>query len=87
MEAAVLPRYEARFFSLLNDGRTLAFPCDAHGKVNLDDLTDRARNNYLYARALLGREFAAPIVTPAEMPSVVEVSPGQDKSSLGRQCR
>jgi hypothetical protein len=64
MDTAVTPRYEARFCSLFNDGRALAFPCDAHGKVNLDGLTDRARTNYLYARALMGREFAAPVVMP-----------------------
>jgi hypothetical protein len=55
-------RYEIRFRSLFQEGRGLAFPCDAHGHVNLDDLSDAARNNYLYARALVGREFAMPAV-------------------------
>ena len=54
--------YEARFCSLFNGGDELAFPCDAQGKVNLDGLSNRARNNYFYARALIGREFAAPVV-------------------------
>lgn len=54
--------YEARFCSLFNGGE-LAFPCDAEGKVNLDGLSNRARNNYFYARALIGREFVAPVVT------------------------
>lgn len=62
MEIAVWTSYEARFCSLFNQGRALAFPCDAQGKVNLDGLSDRARNNYFYARALVGREFAAPVV-------------------------
>lgn len=70
MDTDATPRYEARFCSLFNEGRALAFPCDAQGKVSLDGLTDRARNNYLYARALMGRDFAAPIVIPAEKPSV-----------------
>lgn len=55
-------RYEIRFSSLFLEGRGLAFPCDAEGQVNLDDLSDAARNNYLYARALVGREFATPAV-------------------------
>jgi hypothetical protein len=29
-------------------------------KVELDALSDRARNNYLYARALVGRVYASP---------------------------
>jgi hypothetical protein len=62
MNALLQPPYEARFCSLLNDGDELAFPCDAQGKVNLDGLSDRARNNYFYARALIGREFSAPVV-------------------------
>jgi hypothetical protein len=62
MDTAVRLSYEARFCSLCNDGDELAFPCDAQGTVNLDGLSDRERNNYFYARALIGREFAAPVV-------------------------
>ena len=59
--------YEMTFRSLHRGGRGLAFPCDAGGHVNLDDLSDSARNNYLYARALVGREFAVPLVQPRDM--------------------
>jgi len=38
----------------------LAFPCDAAGHVDMDRLTDRARNNYFCARTLIGRDFALP---------------------------
>ncbi|WKB52506.1 hypothetical protein [Eleftheria terrae] len=62
----VLQGFELRFRSLFNQGRGLAFPCDAKGQVNLDSLSDRARQNYLYARAVVGREFAVPAVVPAE---------------------
>ncbi len=31
----------------------------------MDALTDRARDNYLYARAVVGREYAYPSVRPA----------------------
>jgi hypothetical protein len=32
--------------------------------VPLDQLSERARCNYLYARAVVGREFAVPEVLP-----------------------
>lgn len=54
--------YELRFESLFNAGRALAFPCDAQGGVTLDALSDRARQNYLFARAVVGREYALPVV-------------------------
>ena len=56
--------YELRFQSLFNEGRALVFPCDAEGHVPLDALSDTARRNYLYARAVVGREFATPAVRP-----------------------
>jgi hypothetical protein len=55
-------RYEIRFEPLFDDGRGLAFPCDAGGRVDMDALCERGRNNYLFARAMVGREFAAPDV-------------------------
>ena len=54
--------YEIRFQSLFNEGRALSFPCDAEGHMVLDSLSDRARDNYLYARAVVGREYAFPCV-------------------------
>ena len=59
------PGYEIRFQSLFRPGRALTFPCDAQGRVQLDSLSDRARDNYLYARAVVGREFAYPAVLPS----------------------
>jgi hypothetical protein len=56
--------YELRFRSLFNEGRALAFPCDQAGQVDMDRLSDRARNNYLYARTVIGREFSMPAVLP-----------------------
>lgn len=65
MNTAPMPlaAYELRFQSLFQEGRALAFPCDAQGHVNMDALTERARHNYLYARTVVGREFATPAVT------------------------
>jgi hypothetical protein len=54
--------YEIRFQSLFKEGRALSFPCDREGHVDLDHVTERLRSNYLFARAMLGREFAMPVV-------------------------
>jgi len=54
--------YALRFESLFNPGRALVFPCDAQGRVEMDSLSERARHNYLYARAVVGREFATPAI-------------------------
>jgi hypothetical protein len=54
--------YQLRFRSLFNEGRGLAFPCDAEGHVDLDALSPPALNNYLYARTVIGREFFRPAV-------------------------
>jgi hypothetical protein len=56
--------FEIRYRSLFKEGRGLSFPCDAEGHVPLDQLSERARCNYLYARAVVGREFAMPEVRP-----------------------
>lgn len=61
----MVTEYELRFQSLFDSGRGFAFPCDPEGQVDLDKLSDRARNNYLYARAMVGRELAFPAVKPA----------------------
>lgn len=54
--------YELRFQSLFGEGRGYAFDCNAAGQVDLDSLSDRARNNYFFARALIGRDFSMPAV-------------------------
>lgn len=53
------------FRSLFHSGRGYAFPCDPSGQVDLDAMSERARNNYFYARAMVGRELAAPAVENA----------------------
>ncbi len=58
------PCFQVRFASLYVPGRAMAFPCDDKGRVDLDALTDRARDNYLFARAMVGRDFSAPCVCP-----------------------
>jgi hypothetical protein len=63
----ILASFELRFESLFDGGRGLAFPCDAHGRVDLDALSPRLRTNYLYARTLIGRDFATPAIRPATL--------------------
>lgn len=58
--------FEVRFNSLFRAGMALAFPCDAQGHVDLDELPPRARDNYLYARAMVGRDFDLPSIEKAE---------------------
>jgi hypothetical protein len=56
--------FELRFDSMFAFGRGYSFPCDAEGHVDLDAMSDRLRDNYLYARAVVGRDLAAPEVQP-----------------------
>lgn len=62
MHPTTPPQYELRFQSLFDCGRSFSFPCDSQGHVDLDGLSDRARDSYLYARALVGMELATPAV-------------------------
>ena len=64
---STMTQFELRFQSLIESSRSFAFPCDPNGLVNMDELNDRARNNYLYARAMVGRELTVPAVRPARM--------------------
>lgn len=66
MSPATTPAYELRFVSLFHAGRGFAFPCDAAGRVPLDQLSERARNNYFYARSVIGRDVARPAVLAVE---------------------
>lgn len=54
--------FQLRFQSLHEAGCAYAFPCDATGRVDMDALSDTARDNYLFARTVVGREFAIPAV-------------------------
>jgi hypothetical protein len=54
--------FELRYRCLFDPGRGFTFPCDAQGCVELDQLNERARVNYLLARALVGFDLARPVV-------------------------
>ncbi|NPC58087.1 hypothetical protein [Caenimonas soli] len=55
-------QFQLCFRSLVDSARAYAFPCDQHGRVDLDCLSERARTNYLFARAMVGRALAVPAV-------------------------
>jgi len=55
-------QFELRFQSLFHAGKALAFPCNARGDVLLDTLSAKALENYLFARAVVGHEYANPVV-------------------------
>jgi hypothetical protein len=56
------PRLELRFLPRDSDQRCLVFPCNAAGHVEIDRLSERERIDYLYARALRGRDYSLSIV-------------------------
>jgi len=56
--------YELRFRPLMAGGHDYRFPCDALGHVDMDSLSERARLNYFYARAVRGLEVERPDVQP-----------------------
>ena len=62
MNKSATGHYELRFQNLFDSGRGYVFPCDPSGCVDMDQLSEQARNNYLYARAMVGRELAVPAV-------------------------
>lgn len=65
MNTASATEFQLRYRSLFDPGRGFAFPCDARGQVDLDSLSERSRNNYLYARAMVGKELELPAVERA----------------------
>jgi len=42
-------------------------PCDALGHVDLNALDERERDNYLFVRACIGRDYDNPKVEPSDM--------------------
>lgn len=55
-------QFQLCFRPLFQSGYGYAFPCDDGGHVDLDLLSERARNNYFFARAMVGRDLATPAV-------------------------
>lgn len=64
MDLPVRENHQLCFLALEDGHEGYAFPCDPAGHVELDRLTERQRVDYLYARAVVGREVAPPSVIP-----------------------
>ena len=64
---AVPASHELLFRSLFVEGRGLAFPCNASGEVPLDDMSERSRSSYFFARSVVGRDYACPVVRPRHL--------------------
>jgi hypothetical protein len=74
-DAAISPTtprfsHELRFASLLDPSRALSFPCDRRGEIQLDELGERARNDYFFARTVVGRDYGLPTVIALETRSM-----------------
>jgi hypothetical protein len=66
--------YELFFRSLRDDQQALSFPCDGRGHVDMDRLSDHALNDYLFARAFIGKEFSLPTVRPSGNRACVDLA-------------
>jgi DNA-binding IclR family transcriptional regulator len=62
VSTVTLADFHLSFRSLFQIGRGFSFPCDASGRVDMAGLSQRARDNYLFARAMVGRELQPPAV-------------------------
>lgn len=54
--------HELIFGSLRAHGPNIFVPCDATGNVDIDALSQRMRDTYFWARAMIGREYLYPAV-------------------------
>jgi hypothetical protein len=77
--------HELRFAPARPDGGPgYAFACDAAGRVGLDGLSERELANYLFARAMVGRQLCAPQVVPRSGHPSAGLGPGPAQPFLAR---
>lgn len=55
--------FQLRFRSFVGEASEFTCPCDAAGHVVMDEMSERARTGYLFARAMVGRLYAPPEIT------------------------
>lgn len=65
LKADAEPTHLLHFEPLSAQSAGLDIPCDPQGRVGLDALGDKLRNDYFFARALIGRLFDKPTVKQA----------------------
>jgi hypothetical protein len=56
-------RYEPSHARRVGEQCGYAFGCDAKGNVDMNQLSEHARDAYLYARVVVGAEFLTPVIT------------------------
>lgn len=61
-------RFELRYVAACPGGHDYTFPCDEHGHVDMDALNEHDRTEYLFARAVVGRDLARPVVVAMAAP-------------------
>lgn len=59
------PTHYLLFGGLFPTVRSLLFPCDSGGHVEMDEMSEHARENYLFARAVVGCDYRVPVVVAA----------------------
>ena len=81
--------FQLRFESLFSARLAYAFPCNAAGHVDMDALDESARNDYLYARAVVGREVSVPKVqtVPRRAPCTEWVDLRDSHAGRAEACR
>ena len=67
MNTSTCHAFQLHYRNLFDPGRGFVFPCDERGLVDMDSLPERARLNYLYARAMVGKELEWPSVEPSAL--------------------
>ena len=72
--AAAKSHVELRFLPRFADLRCLTFPCNTAGHVEIDQLSEHERIDYLFARALRGRDYSLEIVTALDNPMPPELA-------------
>jgi hypothetical protein len=55
-------QYCLHYAALRDSAHAFDFPCDEEGRVDIESLSEEGRNDYLFARAVVGGELAMPIV-------------------------
>jgi hypothetical protein len=58
--ATFLDDHVLHFVPIANDAPILVFHCDEKGRVDIDALSPHEREEYLYARAMIGRQYWRP---------------------------
>lgn len=70
------------FRSLSDRMSGYSFPCNARGQVDLDLLDDGSRNDYFFARVMVGRATSTPqVIEPARARSRGDAEGANQKGS------